>query len=66
MKTQHCDILIGEVLVLPPDFVKLEDSLLVSRLHPEQLGGGVAGLLLGRVKVHANGIDLCVSRSRND
>ena len=37
MKTQHCDILIGEVLVLPPDFVKLEDSLLVSRLHPEQL-----------------------------
>merc|ERR1719422_2232257 len=44
--------LVGEVLVLPPDLVKLEHSLLVSRLHPEQLGGGVAGLLLGRVKVH--------------
>merc|ERR1719411_422901 len=29
--------LIAEVLVLPPDFVKLEHSLLVSRLHPEQL-----------------------------
>merc|ERR1719201_1829958 len=30
--------LIGEVLVLPPDFVKLEDSLLVGRLNLEQLG----------------------------
>merc|ERR1719201_3078089 len=49
---------IAEVLVLPPDLVKLEHSLLVSRLHPEQLRGGVASLLLGRVQVHADGIDL--------
>merc|ERR1719422_2656230 len=57
--------LIAEVLVLPPDLVKLEHSLLVSRLHPEQLGGGVAGLLLGRVKVHANGIDLALPFANN-
>merc|ERR1719392_463521 len=57
--------LVGEVLVLPPDLVKLEHSLLVSRLHPEQLGGGVAGLLLGRVKVHANGIDLALPFADN-
>merc|ERR1719324_2048036 len=57
--------LVGEVLVLPPDLVKLEHSLLVSRLHPEQLGGGVAGLLLGRVKVHANGIDLALPFANN-
>merc|ERR1719242_2047956 len=57
--------LVGQVLVLPPDLVKLEHSLLVSRLHPEQLGGGVAGLLLGRIKVHANGIDLALPFANN-
>merc|ERR1719422_811695 len=50
--------LIAEVLVLSPYFIKLEHSLLVSRLHPEQLRGGVASLLLSRVQVHADGIDL--------
>merc|ERR1719211_267022 len=57
--------LVGEVLVLPPDLVKLEHSLLVGRLHPEQLRGGVAGLLLGRVKIHANGIDLALPFANN-
>merc|ERR1719189_2314725 len=50
--------LIGEVLVLPPDFIKLEHSLLVSRLHPEQLGGSIASLFLGRVQVHADTVEL--------
>ena len=65
MKTQHCDILIGEVLVLPPDFIKLEHSLLVSRLHPEQLGGSIASLFLGRVQVHADTVDLALPFSNN-
>merc|ERR1719510_802446 len=57
--------LIGEVLVLPPDFIKLEHSLLVSRLHPEQLGGSIASLFLGRVQVHADTVDLALPFSNN-
>merc|ERR1719367_1057192 len=56
---------IAEVLVLPPDFVKLEHSLFVSRLHSEQLRGSITGLLLSRVQVHADGVDLGLPFTNN-
>ena len=37
--------LVGEVLVLPPDFVELENGLLVGVLDAEQLARGVPRLL---------------------
>merc|ERR1712012_1036420 len=43
--------LIGEGLVLTSDLLQLEDSLLVGRLDLEELRGGIAGLLLGNIKV---------------
>merc|ERR1711884_709006 len=50
--------LIGQGLVLASHFVQLKDGLLVGGLHTEQLGGGVASLLLGIVEVHANAVNL--------
>merc|ERR1719331_3617144 len=50
--------LVGEGLVLPADFLKLEHSLLVGGLHLEQLRGGVASLLLANVKVERQAVDL--------
>merc|ERR1719422_518531 len=57
--------LIGQGLVLPADLVQLEDRLLVGGLDAEQLGGGVAGLLLGVVKIHANAVNLLLPLSDN-
>merc|ERR1719278_1098429 len=57
--------LVGQSLVLTPDLIKLKDGLLVSGLHTEQLGGGVAGLLLGIVEVHANAVNLLLPLANN-
>merc|ERR1719150_2881406 len=57
--------LVGECLVLAPDLVKLEDGLLVGGLDAEELRGGVASLLLGRVEVHANAVDLLLPLANN-
>merc|ERR1719336_3771206 len=57
--------LVGQGLVLPADLVQLEDRLLVGGLDAEQLGGGVAGLLLGVVKIHANAVNLLLPLSDN-
>merc|ERR1719336_2856105 len=57
--------LIGQSLVLPADLVQLEDGLLVGGLDAEQLGGGVAGLLLGVVKIHADAVNLLLPLSDN-
>merc|ERR1719336_75916 len=57
--------LIGQGLVLPADLVQLEDRLLVRGLDAEELGGGVAGLLLGRVKVHADAVNLLLPLTNN-
>merc|ERR1719295_2566242 len=52
--------LIGERLVLPADFLKLEHGLLVGRLDLEQLRGGVASLLLADVKVIGQAVNLAL------
>merc|ERR1719150_2924057 len=57
--------LVGQGLVLPADLVQLEDGLLVGRLDAEKLRGGVAGLLLGVVKIHANAVNLLLPLSNN-
>merc|ERR1719278_2246208 len=57
--------LIGEVLVLPPDLIQLDHSLLIGRLHAEELRGSIAGLLLCRVEVHANGVHLLLPLTNN-
>merc|ERR1719336_1023472 len=57
--------LVGQSLVLPADLVQLEDRLLVGGLDAEQLGGGVAGLLLGVVKIHADAVNLLLPLSDN-
>merc|ERR1719384_552021 len=57
--------LVGEGLVLPPHLVQLQDGLLVGGLDAEQLGGGVAGLLLGAVQVHADAVDLLLPLANN-
>merc|ERR1719336_654242 len=57
--------LVGQSLVLPADLVQLEDRLLVGGLDAEQLGGGVADLLLGVVKIHANAVNLLLPLSNN-
>merc|ERR1719389_1581246 len=57
--------LIGQGLVLPADLVQLEDRLLVGGLDAEQLGGGVAGLLLGVVKIHADAVNLLLPLTNN-
>merc|ERR1719412_1059701 len=57
--------LIGQGLVLPADLVQLEDRLLVGGLDAEQLGGGVADLLLGVVKIHADAVNLLLPLSDN-
>merc|ERR1719445_2125597 len=57
--------LIGESLVLPPHLIQLEDGLLVGGLDTEQLGGGVAGLLLGGVEVHADAVNLLLPLTNN-
>merc|ERR1719410_1927454 len=57
--------LIGQGLVLPADLVQLEDGLLVGGLDAEELRGGVAGLLLGVVKIHANAVNLLLPLSNN-
>merc|ERR1719326_876158 len=57
--------LVAEGLVLPPHLVQLEDGLLVGGLHTEQLRRGVAGLLLGRVEVHADAVNLLLPLSDN-
>merc|ERR1719175_8537 len=50
--------LVGEGLVLATDLIQLEHRLLVGRLDLEQVGGGVAGLLLADIKVVGQGVDL--------
>merc|ERR1719447_678686 len=50
--------LVGEGLVLATDLIQLEHRLLVGRLDLEQVGGGVAGLLLADVQVVGQGVDL--------
>merc|ERR1712133_278955 len=50
--------LIGKSLVLPADFFQLENSLFISRLHLEQLGGSVTGFLLANIKIEGKTIDL--------
>merc|ERR1719384_3099969 len=57
--------LVGQGLVLPADLVQLEDRLLVGGLDAEQLRGGIAGLLLGVVKIHANAVNLLLPLSDN-
>merc|ERR1719323_1837271 len=57
--------LVGQGLVLPADLVQLEDGLLVGGLDAEQLGGGVADLLLGVVKIHADAVNLLLPLSDN-
>merc|ERR1712102_130221 len=57
--------LIGKGIVLTSDLIKLEDGLLVGRLDTEQLRGGLAGLLLGIVKIHANAVNLLLPFSNN-
>merc|ERR1719445_3030715 len=57
--------LVGQSLVLASHFVQLKDGLLVGGLHAEQLGGGVASLLLGRVEVHANAVNLLLPLANN-
>merc|ERR1719445_1571204 len=57
--------LVGESLVLAPDLIQLEDGLLVGGLDAEELGGGVAGLLLSVVEVHANAVDLLLPLANN-
>merc|ERR1740129_1728048 len=57
--------LIAQGLVFPADLIQLEDGLLVGGLDTEQLRGGVAGLLLGVVKVHANAVNLLLPLTNN-
>merc|ERR1719362_515425 len=57
--------LVAQGLVLPPNLIQLEDRLLVGGLDTEQLRGGVAGLLLGRVKIHANAVNLLLPLTNN-
>merc|ERR1719461_1582095 len=57
--------LVAEGLVLPPHLIQLEDGLLVGGLDTEQLGGGVAGLLLGVVEVHADAVNLLLPLTNN-
>merc|ERR1719192_1089543 len=52
--------LIGESLVLTSDFLKLEDSLLIGRLHLEQLRGSISGLLLADVQVEGETVNLAL------
>merc|ERR1719365_127315 len=52
--------LVGESLVLPADFLQLKHGLLVGGLNLEQLGGGVAGLLLADVEVVGQAVDLAL------
>merc|ERR550532_3091105 len=57
--------LVAEGLVLPPHLVQLEDGLLVGGLDAEQLGGGVTGLRLGTVQVHADAVNLLLPLANN-
>merc|ERR1711962_986047 len=57
--------LIGEALVLSPDFLKLEDTLLIGRLDSEEFRGGIAGFLLAAIKVHAKTVNLGLPFSNN-
>merc|ERR1719422_1430521 len=57
--------LVGQGLVLPADLVQLEDGLRVGRLDTEQFRGGIAGLLLGVVKIHADAVNLLLPLSDN-
>merc|ERR1719325_177115 len=57
--------LVAEGLVLPPHLVQLEDGLLVGGLDAEQLGGGIAGLLLGVVEVHTDAVNLLLPLANN-
>merc|ERR1719232_925863 len=57
--------LVAQGLVLPPDLIQLEDGLLVGGLDTEQLRGGIAGLLLGVVEVHANAVNLLLPLANN-
>merc|ERR1719281_877169 len=50
--------LIGQSLVLSSHFLQLENGLLVSRLHLEQLRGGISGLLLAHIKVEGETVNL--------
>merc|ERR1712088_859463 len=43
---------IAQDLVLLADFIQLEDGFLISRLDPEELGGGISGFLVCGVKIH--------------
>merc|ERR1712066_1153679 len=44
--------LVGQGLVLAPDLLQLEKSLVIGVLHLEQLGGHAAGLILSTVQIH--------------
>merc|ERR1719510_405611 len=57
--------LVAQGLVLPPHLVQLQDGLLVGGLDAEQHGGGVAGLLLSVVQVHADAVDLLLPLANN-
>merc|ERR1719346_68183 len=57
--------LVGQGLVLPADLVQLENRLLVGGLDTEELRGGIAGLLLGVVKIHADAVNLLLPLSNN-
>merc|ERR1711970_802329 len=52
--------LIGQGLVLPSDLLQLEHGLLIGRLHLEELGGGVACLLLADIQVEGQPVHLAL------
>merc|ERR1719282_477414 len=52
--------LIGQGLVLTSDLLKLENSLLVSRLDLEQFRGSISGLLLAHIKIKGKTINLAL------
>merc|ERR1711976_533244 len=52
--------LIGQGLVLTSDLLKLEDSLLISGLNLEQLRRSVPSLLLARIKVEGQAVNLAL------
>ena len=58
-------LVICPYLVFSADFLELEYRLVIGILHPEELGGDVASLLLGNIKIHAETIDLVLPFADN-
>merc|ERR1719323_2372856 len=52
--------LVGQGLVLTSDLLKLENSLLVSRLDLEQLGRSISGLFLADIKIEGQAVNLAL------